>query len=97
MLAAPLVRRVSSICDPQPETLLSSTSFCTELLSIFASAIVARRHDLLPNGLRFLTAAIVPQLFDFPVDMDRVEAEPNHLNTQALVRYYEREWREVNR
>jgi spermidine synthase len=51
----------------------------------------------LPNGLRFLTAAIVPQLFDFPTDMDRIEAEPNRLNTQALVRYYEREWREVNR
>jgi DNA-binding FadR family transcriptional regulator len=26
-----------------------------------------------------------------------IEAEPNRLNTQALVRYYEREWREVNR
>ena len=51
----------------------------------------------LPEGLRFLTAAIVPQLFDFPADMDRVEAEANRLNTQALVRYYEREWREINR
>jgi len=51
----------------------------------------------LPPGLRFLTAALVPQLFDFPADMDRVDAEPNRLNTQALVRYYEREWREINR
>ncbi len=51
----------------------------------------------LPPGLRFLTAALVPQLFDFPADMARVDAEPNRLNTQALVRYYEREWREINR
>ena len=51
----------------------------------------------LPPGLRFLTAAMIPQLFDFPADMDRVDAEPNRLNTQALVRYYEREWREINR
>ena len=51
----------------------------------------------LPQGLRFLTAALIPQLFDFPADMDRVAAEPNRLNTQALVRYYEREWREINR
>jgi spermidine synthase len=36
-------------------------------------------------------------LFDFPADMTRVDAEPNRLNTQALVRYYEREWREINR
>ena len=50
-----------------------------------------------PQGLRFLTAEIVPQLFDFPADMSRVDAEPNRLNTQALVRYYEREWREINR
>jgi spermidine synthase len=52
---------------------------------------------VLPTGLRFLTAAMIPQLFDFPADMDRVDAEPNRLNTQALVRYYEREWREINR
>jgi spermidine synthase len=51
----------------------------------------------LPPGLRFLTAPIVRQLFDFPADMARVDAEPNRLNTQALVRYYEREWREINR
>jgi spermidine synthase len=51
----------------------------------------------LPTGLRFLTAATIPQLFDFPTDMSRVEAEPNRLTTQALVRYYEREWSQINR
>jgi spermidine synthase len=51
----------------------------------------------LPGGLRFLNAAMVPQLFQFPADMAPVAAEPNRLNDQVLVRYYEREWREVAR
>jgi spermidine synthase len=49
----------------------------------------------LPSGLRFLNATLVPQLFLFPEDMGPVTAEPNRLNDQVLVRYYEREWREV--
>lgn len=51
----------------------------------------------LPSGLRFLTSAMLPQLFQFPADMGAVEAEPNRLNDQTLVRYYEREWRQVAR
>jgi spermidine synthase len=51
----------------------------------------------LPGGLRYLTAADVPALFEFPLDMRRVPVEPNHLNTQALVRYYEHEWDTINR
>lgn len=51
----------------------------------------------LPAGLRFLTSAILPQMFDFPHDMQRVEAEANRLNDQVLVRYYEREWSLVAR
>ncbi|MBL8235025.1 MAG: hypothetical protein JNL98_41370, partial [Bryobacterales bacterium] len=51
----------------------------------------------LPSGLRFLTSAMLPQLFQFPADMGPVEAEPNRLNDQTLVRYYEREWRQVAR
>jgi len=38
-----------------------------------------------------------PQLFDFPTDMQPVEVEPNRLNDQILVRYYEREWGEIAR
>lgn len=49
----------------------------------------------LPGGLRFLDAHAVPQLFHFPNDMLAVPAEPNRLNDQALVRYYERDWREI--
>ena len=40
----------------------------------------------LPEGLRFLSAATLPQLFDFPADMRPVEASPNRLNDQVLVR-----------
>ena len=51
----------------------------------------------LPDGLRFLSADAVPGMFDFPLDMARVEAEPNRLNDQILVRYYEDEWRRIER
>ncbi|MBL8295171.1 MAG: polyamine aminopropyltransferase [Bryobacterales bacterium] len=59
--------------------------------------VLASRHgyeppNSLPEGLQFLTVAGLPQLFDFPRDMQRVDAEPNRLNDQVLVRYYERDW-----
>lgn len=46
----------------------------------------------LPDRLRFLTAAGVSALFDFPADMSRVPAEVNRLANQVLVTTYEREW-----
>jgi len=49
----------------------------------------------LPGGLRYLSAGLVPQMFQFPVDMLPVDAEPNRLNDQVLVRYYEHDWREI--
>jgi spermidine synthase len=49
----------------------------------------------LPPGLKFLSAANLPGLFQFPNDMLPVPAEPNRLNDQTLVRYYEREWRDI--
>jgi spermidine synthase len=51
----------------------------------------------LPGGLRFLSVANLPALFDFPRDMQPVDAEVNRLNDQVLVRYYEREWSAVAR
>ena len=51
----------------------------------------------LPGGLRFLTAQALPPMFEFPVDMQPVEAQPNRLNDQVLVRYYEHEWSQFNR
>ncbi len=46
---------------------------------------------------RFLTPDVTPTLFQFPKDMARVDAEVNRLNTQVLVRYFEKEWRQVIR
>jgi spermidine synthase len=51
----------------------------------------------LPEGMRFLTVSTIPQMFDFPVDMRPVDAEVNRLNDQVLVRYYEKEWKDIAR
>ncbi len=51
----------------------------------------------LPPDLRFLTLATIREMFDFPRDMARVPVETNRLHTQALVRYYEREWATISR
>ncbi|MGH9662624.1 MAG: polyamine aminopropyltransferase, partial [Bryobacteraceae bacterium] len=51
--------------------------------------------ERLPGGLRFLSARALGPLFDFPNDMLAVDAEPNRLNDQILVRYYEREWNRI--
>ncbi|HYW32716.1 MAG TPA: polyamine aminopropyltransferase [Gemmatimonas sp.] len=53
--------------------------------------------DSLPPGLRYLTAGSMKGLFDFPTDMGMVAAEPNRLNDQVLVRYYEHEFDAINR
>jgi spermidine synthase len=51
----------------------------------------------LPMALRFLSVSTIPQLFDFPEDMKPVDAEVNRLNDQILVRYYEKEWKDIAR
>jgi spermidine synthase len=43
--------------------------------------------------LRFLDRAALAGLFEFPNDLRRVETEINRLDNQALVRYYDTEWR----
>ena len=59
---------------------------------IIASRRPWRLPDALPGGLRFLSPATLPLMFDFPLDMARVPAEVNRLSNQALVHTYEREW-----
>ena len=44
-----------------------------------------------PSGCKFLTADYMPGLFTLPADLAPREVEINRLNTQSLVRYYERE------
>lgn len=47
----------------------------------------------LPGGLRFIDSATLSQLFHFPEDMrTKEELQPNKLNNQALVHYFEDEW-----
>ena len=51
-----------------------------------------RYPEALPDGLRFLDAKTLPLLFDFPLDMARIAAEPNRLSNPVLVQTFEREW-----
>lgn len=46
----------------------------------------------LPPGLRHLDAATLAGMFDFPPDMRAPAVEPNRLNTQMLVHYFEDDW-----
>jgi spermidine synthase len=45
------------------------------------------------SGLRFLDDNSVSSMFVIPIDMSPVDVEINRLDNQALVRYYESEWR----
>lgn len=63
---------------------------------VIASRRPHRLPPALPDGLRFLTPATLPALFEFPRDMARVPAEVNRLSNQALVTTYEREWGKVH-
>ena len=65
---------------------------------VLAGGGAAYEHPTaLPPGLRYLTVREVPQLFGFATDMLPLPAEPNRLNDQVLVRYYEDEWGRINR
>jgi len=49
----------------------------------------------LPGGLRYLSSRELPSLFQFPNDMQPMDSEPNRLNNQVLVRYYEKDWSDI--
>ncbi len=61
----------------------------------FALIGPTRPGEHLPTGLRFLNRAALAAMFEFPLDMGALEVEVNRLSNQALVRYYEEEWRAV--
>jgi spermidine synthase len=63
---------------------------------VIASRRPWRMPAAVPDGLRFLSPAGLPQLFDFPRDMARLPAEVNRLSNQVLVTTYEREWGKVH-
>ncbi|HEX4454331.1 MAG TPA: polyamine aminopropyltransferase [Kofleriaceae bacterium] len=60
--------------------------------------VLARKHAFdppahVPPHLRFLNDQALAAMFEFPADETHVAVEINQLDNQALVRYYEREWR----
>lgn len=63
--------------------------------------VIAGTHDYqlptsLPAGLRFVSLAVLPSLFQFPPDMSPMSMPPNRLNDQVLVRLYEQDWKDVS-
>jgi spermidine synthase len=48
--------------------------------------------EKLPRDIRFLTPAVLADMFSFPPDMQRVPTDINKLDNQVLVRYFESEW-----
>lgn len=60
-----------------------------------STAPIAPPRAVLP-GLRYLDAATLASLFVLGPDMAPLEAEVNRLDNQALVRYYEAEWKAWN-
>ncbi|MBC7661975.1 MAG: polyamine aminopropyltransferase [Chitinophagaceae bacterium] len=59
--------------------------------------VIAGRHDYvlpesLPENLRFLKTEDLPNLFQFPKDMQSTISTINRLDNQALVRTFEQEW-----
>jgi spermidine synthase len=63
---------------------------------ILASRRPYRMPTTLPPGLRFLSPADLPTLFNFPLDMARVPTEVNRLSNQVLVQTFEEEWGKVH-
>jgi len=49
-----------------------------------------------PAFARSLSPQVLTSMFDFPPDMARVPSQVNRLNNQALVHYYDEEWRQWN-
>jgi spermidine synthase len=62
---------------------------------VLAGLAPYRQPTQLPPGLRFLSLRNLPEMFEFPNDMLPVPVQPNRLNDQILVRYYERDWGEM--
>jgi spermidine synthase len=49
-----------------------------------------------PQGLRYLNDAAMAAMFVIPSDLAPLEVEVNRLDNQALVRYYDAEWKRWN-
>lgn len=97
---SPWVARKSFWCIDET---LRVSGFVTEPYHLYVPSfgewgfILASREPLpqqlrLPEGLKYISDASVRDLFHFPPDMGPLPVEPNRLNNQMLVRYFEEEW-----
>jgi spermidine synthase len=101
---SPMFARRSFWCI---DATLRSAGFTTAPYHIYVPSfgewgfVLGTRHPYIapaafPPELKFITPATAAGLFEFPPDMQRVEADVNRLNNQILVQYYESEWRQVS-
>lgn len=64
--------------------------------------LAGKRPNFIPPSkysvpMRFLDAESTRLMFSFPDDMKPIPVEPNRLNNQSLVHYFEQDWRNVIR
>ncbi len=82
---------------------LRASGFVTEPYHVYVPSfgewgfILASQQPLpqalkFPPNLKFIADDSVRDLFHFPPDMGPIPVEPNRLNNQMLVRYFEEEW-----
>lgn len=64
---------------------------------ILASRSNMQENFVLPDGLKFIDAETMKQLFVFPPDMAVEQADANTLNNQVLVNTFEKEWAKYTR
>lgn len=97
---SPWVARKSFWCVDET---LRVSGFVTEPYHLYVPSfgewgfILASQQPLqqglrLAGGLKFITEGSARDMFHFPPDMGPLPVEPNRLNNQMLVRYFEEEW-----
>ncbi|NSL85743.1 polyamine aminopropyltransferase [Chitinophaga sp. Mgbs1] len=57
-----------------------------------ATQPLRQQWEQLPEGLRYFSASVFPQMRLFAADMADRPVSPNQLNNQVLVQYFEDEW-----
>ncbi|TGN02922.1 polyamine aminopropyltransferase [Leptospira dzoumogneensis] len=101
---SPLFARMSFWCV---EATLKESGFNTRALHVYVPSfgewgfilgsvgnLRGYRKDL-PAGLKFLNETELRSISEFPQDMSKVPTEPNRLDNQSLVRYYDQEWNRI--
>jgi spermidine synthase len=64
---------------------------------IASKSAVYQKPERYDVATKFLDASTTTEMFQFPKDMAQREVEPNYLNNQRLVRYFEEDWSKIAR